>query len=179
MLSYSNKRSFLGVFILIFGMAFFFAACETQEEPVIEDPMEQEPMQEEMPGISELEGDPLQYVGQTVTVTGDVDEVFSDSVFTVSGGLFTGSIPVIMAGGMPAQEIMQGDEVQITGTVRNFVATEIESEYGFDLDPTIETEFEENEAVIIAETVTPTMQESPGMEDAPVMEDTAAAPGNF
>lgn len=44
------------------------------------------------------------------------------------------------------------ERATVTGTVRNFVVAEIEREYGFDLQPEIETEFR-NKPVLIADSV--------------------------
>lgn len=147
-----------GTLLLVLCAGLVLSACQAEEEPeVLEEPTVETPM-ETTPDISDLEGDPLQYVGQTVTVEGDVSEVYGPNAFTVTGGLFTGDLPVIVPPNQAMTPVAEGDDVQITGEVRAYVLTEIETEYGFDLTPEIEAELEENEPVLVAQTITPIME---------------------
>ena len=101
-------------------------------------------------------------VDETVVVDGVVSEVYGLHAFTITGGLFTGDLPVIVPPDLATTPLAEGIDIQITGTVEAFVMTEIEADYGWDLSPEIEAEIEENEPVLIAQDMTPLeMEEGP------------------
>lgn len=141
------------------------AACETDqgETNVLDEdtaavgqqmpPTQQDTMQQGGVAASELEGDPSEYMGQTVRVEGQVAEVFGQSSFTMEGNWIGGNLLVILPqdaapGGMAFN---QGDNVEVTGDVREYVASDIETEYGVDLGTDLQ--YEEQEPVVIAQNV--------------------------
>lgn len=163
------RSSMLGLLIIALGFGLTLTGCtdddemEVGEEEVMNEGMGMD--EEATTSIPALEGEPMEYMGQTVTVDGEVEEVWDVSTFTLTGGLFTGNLPVIVppnvASGMT---ISEDDELQVTGTVQAFVVTELETEYGFDLLPEVEAEIEEREPVLVAETITPMDMEG-GMQN--------------
>lgn len=107
--------------------------------------------------ISDLQDDPDQYTGQTVVVSGDIDDVYSSS-FTIGGQGFGDELLVIvpddaeLSGGRTGDQPYTDDDiVQVTGTVRDYLVTDIESEFGLGLDP--EIEYEEQEPTVIASSI--------------------------
>jgi hypothetical protein len=103
---------------------------------------------------------PTAYVGQSLTVSGRVEDVYPPRAFTIDSGMQDGDLLVLSTDSIPELEQMaaergRGDGMTalVTGTVRLFVATEIEREVGWDLDPRLEKEFN-NKSVIISRSTT-------------------------
>lgn len=106
----------------------------------------------------EIEANPEQYYGQRVVVSGDIDDVYSSS-FTIGGQGFQDELLVVVpeeaqvSGGRSGEHTYEGDDiVQVTGSVRRYVVTQIEEEYGVGLDGA-EIDYDEQEPVLIAESV--------------------------
>ncbi|MCG3115450.1 MAG: hypothetical protein LLH30_07185 [Candidatus Manganitrophus sp. SA1] len=123
---------------------------------------------EEIVGVNELNENLDQYIGKTVTVRGEVEDVYGNRSFTVDEEGILGKdllvisdkpLPPRVGGPEETPLVLKDDTVEVTGTVRRFVATEIEREMGIDLEPQIEVEIEENRPVIVAKSITPEPQE--------------------
>lgn len=101
------------------------------------------------------------YVGKTVTVVADVDEVLGPLVFkldedSATKGGIDNDLMVLSpkAGGLAnIDDQWLNNKVRVTSVVRKFTVVEIEREFGWDLDPQIETETESTEPVLIAKSV--------------------------
>ena len=109
--------------------------------------------------IQEIEDNPEQYYGSQLTVSGEVQDVWSSNSLTIGMGLFGEAILVVIPPeaqiqGMAADEtpFSEDDIVQVFGTVRRYVVAEIEDEYDFDFDDA-EVEYERDEPAIVAEQV--------------------------
>ncbi|HEX2166858.1 MAG TPA: hypothetical protein VHG09_06420, partial [Longimicrobiales bacterium] len=111
--------------------------------------------------VADIAGDPAQYIGRTVTVEGDLEEVLGPMAFTLDEDAITeggvdNDLLVIGAqtGTLTAIDDQWVDNrVRVTGTVGMHTAVEIEREVGWDLDAELEAEVEEREAVLIATSV--------------------------
>ena len=101
------------------------------------------------------------YMGQEVTVVGEVDEVLSPQAFALDeDSLLEGGIDNDLlvfypksAELAPLDDAWLNDGVRVTGTVGRMTVTEIEREIGWDLDPKIEIEVEKKGPVLIAKRV--------------------------
>jgi hypothetical protein len=101
------------------------------------------------------------YVGQEVTVVGEVDEVLSPQAFALDedAPLAAGidnDVLVFYPKSLelaPLDDAWLNDSVRVTGTVGKMTVTEIEREVGWDLDPKIEVEVEKQGPVLIAKRV--------------------------
>lgn len=101
------------------------------------------------------------WVGKTVTVVADVEEVWGPRAFTLdedapAAGGIDNDIAVISpkAGSLAnIDDQWRNNKVKVSGVVHRFVVAEIEREIGWDLDPQIETEIEARRPVIIAKSV--------------------------
>ena len=91
--------------------------------------------------LDELEEDPQKYMGQRISVDGEVEEIFGPRLFTIDEphwGDLDGEILVLLPTPLAAL-VKDDDRVTISGTVRPFVRAEIEREWGWlGLDPKIE-----------------------------------------
>lgn len=101
---------------------------------------------------------PEQLIGQTVTVEGEVDKVYSPTAFSVQDDKVFGGDKVLVItpnGTTPSTAIKDDQNVQVTGEVRQFVVADFEREYNLtwdgELKKTIEAEYQ-NKPVIIAKT---------------------------
>lgn len=109
--------------------------------------------------IADIVAEPTAYYSATVTVESDIDRIISPSVFTIDeeAALAAGvdNDLMVIAADANAFALDDGwldDRVLVTGTVRPLVIAEFEREFGFDLSPELEVEFEDR-PVIIATTV--------------------------
>ena len=112
--------------------------------------------------VADIVADPSKYVGQTVTIEAQVDEVFGPKAFAVdedaplAGGIDR-DLLVVGRNNANLQDINNdwlNDKVRVTGTVGRVSVVEVEREVGWDLDPQIEVEVEGAGAILLAESVT-------------------------
>ncbi|HEX6125282.1 MAG TPA: hypothetical protein VFZ23_07895 [Pyrinomonadaceae bacterium] len=101
---------------------------------------------------------PTAYVGKTVTVSGNVEEIHGPQAFNMDSGVTMGELLVVGREpfvGVPERgntAYVVSDVATVTGVVRMLVAAEVEREIGWDLDPEIEAEFNAK-PVLIAQNV--------------------------
>ena len=116
--------------------------------------------------VADIVADPSKYMGQTVTIEADVDQVFGPKAFAVdedaplAGGIDR-DLLVVGRNTANLQEMNDqwlNNKVRVTGTVGRVSVVEVEREVGWDLDPQIEAELEGAGAILIAESVTRTQQ---------------------
>ena len=101
---------------------------------------------------------PSAYVGKTVTVSGDVEEIWGPRAFNMDSGISLGELLVV--GREPFPQIPEAgnrayvvnDVATVTGVVRMLVVADVEREIGWDLDPRIEAEFNAK-PVLIAQSI--------------------------
>ena len=111
--------------------------------------------------LGTITGNLNNYLGRSVTVEADVQEVFGPRAFTLDED-------DALAGGIDNDVLVLGtqtgnleriednwlrNKVRVTGTVRGLGLVEIEREVGWDLDRQIEAELEDVKAVIVASSV--------------------------
>lgn len=104
--------------------------------------------------VDEVVEETARFVGQEVSVTGEVAEIKGDRAFVLeAGGLGQDQVlvltksPIRLAG---TDVLEQGDHVRVTGVVHSFDTVAIEREVGWDLDPQMEAAYV-NQAVIVAQ----------------------------
>ena len=124
--------------------------------------------------IQNINKEPQNFYGKTVTVSGEVDKLLNPRAFQVSGeGMTNNDIIVITKkplSDMTAQaaQLTEDARVQVTGTVRRFDMAAVEKEVGFDLDDKMFSDWRDK-PVVIAEsiTITPAGQGGAGREQRP------------
>ena len=93
--------------------------------------------------LNDLEENPTRYLGQRVSVDGEVEEIYGPRLFTIDEprwGDLGGEILVLLPTPLAAL-VKENDRVTVSGMVRPFVRTEIEREWGWlGLDPEVEVE---------------------------------------
>lgn len=108
--------------------------------------------------LGTITGNLNNYLGKTVTVEADVQEVFGPRAFTLDeDDAFAGGIDndVLVLGAQTGnleriEDNWLRNKVRVTGTVRAVALVDIEREVGWDLDRQIEAELEDVKAVIVA-----------------------------
>lgn len=83
--------------------------------------------------LDDLEDNPKKYIGQTISVDAEVEDVFGPRVFTIdeaNWGDLEGETLVYMATDLAAL-VQEDDRVTITGTVKPFMRAEVEREWGW------------------------------------------------
>lgn len=106
--------------------------------------------------VEDVKEEPARFYGETVTLSGEVDQVLGPRAFEMEGDdLFFDEQIVVLTRSpvrLGGEAVADDDELAVTGTVRPFTTTEIERELGWDLEPEYEVEFDQR-PVIIAEEI--------------------------
>lgn len=101
----------------------------------------------------ELAGKPAEFVGLRVRVRAEIDDVYSPRMFTLDEETVGTSPDVLVLAPNGGAFPKDGDEVEVTGTVRKFVRAEIERDYDwFDLAEEYDVKYAER-PVIVAESI--------------------------
>lgn len=111
--------------------------------------------------VADIAGEPDKYLGQTVTVVADVEEVHSPRAFSLdedspAAGGIDNDLLVLYSNSDSLRDIDDqwlNNKVRVTGKVGKFTIVEIERELGWDLQPQLEAEVEGKKAVLIASSV--------------------------
>ncbi|MGE3957771.1 MAG: hypothetical protein AB7H96_13710 [Vicinamibacterales bacterium] len=104
--------------------------------------------------LDQLEKDPDKYIGQQVSVDGEVDDVLGPRVFKIdepNWGDLDGELLVIVPAGLAAL-IGEDDRVTVSGTVRRFASAELEREWGWQATPEVEVRLS-SRPVIVAQRI--------------------------
>lgn len=100
--------------------------------------------------VDDILDDPAAYVGQVVTVRGEIAESHGAHWFTIDApGVLDDEMLVFAQA--PA-EVVEGREVAVTGEVKTLIVSELETEWEVDLDRELEIEFAD-QPIVIAEAI--------------------------
>ncbi|MFE4105792.1 hypothetical protein [Almyronema epifaneia] len=134
--------------VALSAMALVLPACsnETSNSEIVNP--------EENVTTEEVTGNVDGYIGQTVSVRGEVEETVDETSFLLDeDNLFGGEdILVINASGEPFVFSDEYDDVQVTGEVQEFVLADFETAYGLTLDPNLYGTYE-NQPAIVAQSI--------------------------
>lgn len=146
---------------LLIAVAIGLPACtaETQDETVGTEPdMTDSELTEDAQSnvtTSELTDNLSDYLGETVTIRNEVDEVIGDYAFLMNDDeLFGGEEILVINASAEAVPLVEGEETQVqaTGEVRELILQDLEAEYGFDLDDNLFADYEQT-PVIVAQSI--------------------------
>ncbi len=94
--------------------------------------------------IGDLEENPSQYIGKTINVTAEVEDVFGPRLFKIdepNWGDLDGEVLVYLPSDLAAL-VRENDRVTVTGTMKMFLKADVEQELGWlEPDPDVEIEF--------------------------------------
>ena len=106
--------------------------------------------------IEDLEENANRYVGQTISVTGEVDDVFGPRLFKIdesNWGDLDGEVLVYLPSNLAAL-VRENDRVTVTGTMKAALKGELERELGWlEPDPDVEIEFAERPVLVASRIV--------------------------
>jgi hypothetical protein len=123
-----------------------------EDQPGEEGPIAQEDVEED-PGLDpgpyedtydqEFSNDYDAYIGETVTVSADVNEIISPAAFTIAGTNDTTVEALLIVHDKELSELSNGQAVAVTGTVHeSFDIQTVEKELGVDLEDERYEEFD-------------------------------------
>lgn len=106
--------------------------------------------------VEDVREHPRWYEGKKVTLSGEVDEVYSARSFELEGNadLFDTEVLVVTKSdvALGGTELRDDDDVVVRGVVRRFVTADVEKELGWDLPLDVETQWSKK-AVVVASSV--------------------------
>lgn len=110
--------------------------------------------------LGEVADNPNQFMGQTVTLNGEVAEVLGPNVFRIQEDQLIGGSDIIVITTDAQTPVMEDSQVQVTGQVRQLVITEIDRDYNVGWDDTTRTRIEReytDRPAIVAQSIQPMM----------------------
>ena len=139
--------------------------------------------------VAEVAENPQEYIGELVTVSGEVSEILTPFSYVLGGEQFVGGEELLVVGPPPAAttedagierdiEVYPQDIVQITGEVREFDRAELEEEWEADFPPEAFDEYE-GEAVLIGDLVSLTQRIRPAEADLVDAEEIMEDPESY
>lgn len=103
--------------------------------------------------VEAVEEQPNKFYGQTVTLVGEADEIYSDRSFVLEGNnwIFDNDLLVLTKSpiNLGPEGLSDDTRLIVTGEVRELVVADIERELTWDLDSQLEAEFE-SEPILVA-----------------------------
>lgn len=100
--------------------------------------------------VGDITENPTAYMGQNVTVSGEVEEIYTTGAFTLDGGDWGMDDDLLVVGATAPRAITEDDLVQVTGEVRQFTLVDVERDLGADLDDEVFARWE-NRPVVVAQ----------------------------
>lgn len=104
------------------------------------------------PTVKEVDDHPDRYVGKRVTLTGEVDDVYSNQAFELEGHGWIFDQEVLVLTRTPVRlgtsKLSDDLEVRVSGIVRKMSRAEIEREIGWNVDADLENRWRDKTVVI-------------------------------
>ena len=98
------------------------------------------------PKPGEVAEEPAPFIGKNVTISGKAAKVIAPNVFTLDDQELIGGKELLVVGATDA--IDEGKTVRVTGTIRKFIAAEIETDSNVKLRPELKARYEGRAAAI-------------------------------
>jgi hypothetical protein len=106
--------------------------------------------------VGDLEENAKRYIGQTINVTAEVEDVFGPRLFKIDEpdwGDMDGEVLVYLPSDLAAL-VREDDRVTVTGTMKTFLKTELERELGWlEPEPDMEIEFAKRPVLVASRIV--------------------------
>ena len=95
------------------------------------------------PEPGEIAANPDRYYGQILAVTGEIEDIYADNVFTLDEDKLFGGEDLLVVVANPTQApIGDGETVAVTGELRAFITSEFETDYDLTWDLGVQEELE-------------------------------------
>lgn len=111
--------------------------------------------------VSDIDDDEESYIGNQVAVQGDVTEIIDERTFRLDDPALLGGDDILVTTAQAGMTVTEGDQVWVSGVVREFDAAAIGEETGYDYTGEAYTPFAER-TVIVADNVRVTGQADAG-----------------
>ena len=160
------KRNYMtaikrGGAIAVLSIAGLLGACDTPNEQATA-PQETLTEPDNSPGVEtvtsleEVSEQTQQLIGQTVTVTGEVEEIVGPGTYRLEeqGEIFGEDSILVLMANEPPQPIAEDQIVEVTGEVRQFIIAEFEQDYDLTWDLDVQRQLEaeyEGQPVVISQ----------------------------
>jgi hypothetical protein len=142
--------------ISVMATTVLLAACGTgmSDSETTEIPQDDVAVQENVT-TEALSGNIADYLGQTVTIREEAEEIVTEYAFLMDDDqLFGGQEILVINASGESVDLVEGEdtELQVTGEVRELILADLEEEYGVTLDPGVFVDYEQ-QPVIVAQSV--------------------------
>ncbi|HEY9771592.1 MAG TPA: hypothetical protein V6C71_24375 [Coleofasciculaceae cyanobacterium] len=110
------------------------------------------------PDPGEITKNPTQYYGQTLAVTGEVEEIYGANTFTLDEDELFGANDLLVLVTNPSETVSEDEAVAVTGELRSFVVADLERDYDLTWDLDVQQEIEaeySNRPVLVVDRVYP------------------------
>ena len=106
------------------------------------------------PEPGEIAEDPAQYYGETLAVTGEIENIYSDNTFTLDEDeLFGGEDLLVVVNNPTVAAIQDGETVAVTGELRQLIIADLETDYDLtwdlDVQEQLEAEYSERPVLVV------------------------------
>ena len=105
------------------------------------------------PEPGEVAEDPTQYYGETLAVTGEVEEMYGVNTFTLDEEELFGGEDLLVIVPNITEVISDGETVAVTGELRSFVVADLETDYDLtwdlDVQEQLEAEYSERPVLVV------------------------------
>lgn len=129
--------------LLVLGWGLFYSGCQPSSPD------------ESGVGLGDIVENPDQYYGATITVSGEVDRIYTPRIFTIGGGDFEHDLLVLSTDSIALVEgrtedvpVFEQDIVQVTGEIQNLDPATLEENYDLELRDELEEEFAEQPVLV-------------------------------
>ena len=110
------------------------------------------------PEPGEVAENPTQYYGETLAVTGEIEEMYGVNTFTLDDEELFGGEELLVIVPNIAEVVSDGETVAVTGELRSFVVADLETDYDLTWDLDVQRELEaeySDRSVLVADRVYP------------------------
>ena len=105
------------------------------------------------PEPGEITEDPSQYYGQTLAVTGEIEQMYGMNTFTLDEDELFGANDLLVVVPNSNEMVEEGETVAVTGELRSFVLADLERDYDLtwdlDMQEEIEAEYTEKPVLVV------------------------------
>lgn len=106
------------------------------------------------PEPGEIAEDPSQYYGETLAVTGEIEDVYGENTFTLDEEeLFGGEDLLVVVNNPTEAPIQDGETVAVTGVLQAFVVADLERDYDLtwdlDVQEQLEAEYSQRPVLVV------------------------------
>lgn len=139
--------------------ALSLTACENRQHATSDQNANPGQAERPAPSVEAIRDEPGKYYGKKVGIVGSVDEVYGDRVFEMDGAEWAFNDKILVFTRSPVRlggaAVTTDDDIVVSGTVRPFVAADVEKEIGWTIPADVKSKVG-NRPVLVADAITRT-----------------------